>query len=540
MMRDDQPPGATPNPLIGVPGALPDGAGHVTSAVTGCSPPAQPEVAGPSPPPRPPRSLLLQRVRSQNKSARLVLERRIADTTKHLARCQDDDADADGERYDADAERGPSRSPGDEKAPAAAAGEKEVEEPRDCCGFFDLAWLHAPPFRFTPRLWVDHLGAENFHLYIWIAKDVCWTTLRYWPGEVFGAFAVLWSIYLMRFAVQDRNWHEMYLCVGQMAWLFANFWWMTGELHDSHTPGCEALTCLYPVRQRQSGWLMNAGLIWLGVFFLVIKPLKLLPPPTPESMEKYLRGHGLMPRWPINLVIDNWRSYENIHVFFWLGKDCAWNHFGTFEGNGRMWFTFMVPTLLIAADFSLTSLFRKTTLVEHAHYAAQNCWVLGNMCWAVGEIWGKAYYDSALPDLVEGPIPAAPMPAPAPAPAPALNATSLVLANATEPLGPGAAPAQPRTMTYFEYTVWSGRYWSTWVLLSAYIFIVALYAIWWTAQARGLIPDGDDDSDDEEEDPKTGEKKRAGGHHSHVPRRSAHGSKHARRDDAPQQGASVV
>ena len=211
----------------------------------------------------------------------------------------------------------------------------------------------------------------------------------------------------------------------------------------------------------------------MGVFFLLIKPLKLLPPPTPQSLNKYLRGHGLQPHWPINRVMSNWREYEHLHVFFWLGKDCAWNHFGNYEGDGRMWFVFMIPTLLIAADFSLTSLFRKTTLNEHAHYAATNCWVLGNMAWAVGEIWGSAYHDSALENIVKGPIPLAPAPAPGPA---------------------------PPTMSYFDYTVWSGRYWSFWVLLSSYLFILALYAIWVTAQARGLIHDGNsEDSDDEDE-----------------------------------------
>ena len=53
-------------------------------------------------------------------------------------------------------------------------------------------------------------------------------------------------------------------------------------------------------------------------------------------------------------------------------------------------------------------------------------------------------------------------------------------------------------MSYFQYTIWSGRFWSFWVLLSSYLFIVALYVIWVTAQWLGMIHDGNVDIELEE------------------------------------------
>ena len=223
---------------------------------------------------------------------------------------------------------------------------------------------------------------------------------------------------------------------------------------------------------------MDAGLIWLGLYFFVLRPLKLLPPPSPESQHKYLRGHGLVPRWPVNKLVSDWRVYENLHILCWLGKDCAWNHYGVYAGDGRMWIVFMIPTLLIAIDFALTSLARPDAILDHTHYAATLMWVFGNMAWAIGEIWGHGYFDVSLTNVVSGPVPMAPAPAPAPGPAP--------------PVAPGpVSPPSPQTVTgtFAYYSVRSGRYWSFWILLSSYLFIAPLYVMWAWAQSRRQLSD---------------------------------------------------
>ena len=165
-----------------------------------------------------------------------------------------------------------------------------------------------------------------------------------WPGLVLGAAAVTWTLYLLSFAVRDRNAGEAWNTIGQLAWLTANWIWMFGELHDHAAPGCAALDCWYPRLQVIAGWLMNAGLIWLGAYFFLLRPLHMLPEAPAESQCKYLRGHGLKPRWPLNYVLSDWRVYENLHTFFWLGKDSAWNHYSNGEGDGRMWLVFIIPS----------------------------------------------------------------------------------------------------------------------------------------------------------------------------------------------------
>ena len=73
---------------------------------------------------------------------------------------------------------------GETDSPVAFDAGTEKPKPLTAGPWWDNAWLHAPAFRFTPLYWFGHHGAENVHLYLWIAKDACWaqgpTPLR-WP-----------------------------------------------------------------------------------------------------------------------------------------------------------------------------------------------------------------------------------------------------------------------------------------------------------------------------------------------------------------------
>jgi hypothetical protein len=55
--------------------------------------------------------------------------------------------------------------------------------------------------------------------------------------------------------------------------------------------------------------------------------------------------------------------------------------------NPAVWIVFLTPTILVALDFAYISFFNPHLLVEHSHYIAQFGWVLGNMVWAMGEIF---------------------------------------------------------------------------------------------------------------------------------------------------------
>jgi hypothetical protein len=69
-------------------------------------------------------------------------------------------------------------------------------------------------------------GVENFLVYTWIAKDICWTTYsRDWMffvvlSLVFSGLIVVKSIYELDF---EDVWHR----VAEFLWLFSNFWWLS-------------------------------------------------------------------------------------------------------------------------------------------------------------------------------------------------------------------------------------------------------------------------------------------------------------------------
>ena len=62
---------------------------------------------------------------------------------------------------------------------------------------------------------------------------------------------------------------------------------MTGELHDFDYPNQEKE---YIPRQKQAADTMTAALVWLGVYFLIIKPFKIYPASS-ASIELYVYTH---------------------------------------------------------------------------------------------------------------------------------------------------------------------------------------------------------------------------------------------------------
>lgn len=71
-------------------------------------------------------------------------------------------------------------------------------------------------------------GCENFHIYLWIAKDLAWTQNWYWPAMLFGSAALLWCVVLAYHAFESKIFEEVYALIGLILWLSANFVWMAG------------------------------------------------------------------------------------------------------------------------------------------------------------------------------------------------------------------------------------------------------------------------------------------------------------------------
>lgn len=293
-----------------------------------------------------------------------------------------------------------------------------------------ICWLHLPDEPLTLSWYFTCRGQDSFHIYLWIAKDLSWVQAWYWPGMIFGSAAVAWSIYILCQAVAKRCRDEIWTTIASILWLFANLWWMSGELHDYHYPN-EA--SIYNRRATECGYIMMAALIWIGIYYVILKPLDVTSRDT-VAMDHY-DTKELQHRFP--RYFKNWREYENVHILFWVGKDCAWN-----LGILPMWIAFFVPTFMVALDFSYLSLRSKRMVIDHAHYLAQFLWVFANAVWAFGE---------------------------------------LVL-----------TPDNDQPVSMFKVTdeaLITSRWYSSWVVLASFVPIALLYLEWIPGTCFGVIED---------------------------------------------------
>lgn len=81
----------------------------------------------------------------------------------------------------------------------------------------------------SPQMYFSVRGAENFHIYLWILKDLAWTQKWYVMAWVFGISAISWCVVLMYHAFNDKNYNEIYMLSALILWLSANFVWMAGK-----------------------------------------------------------------------------------------------------------------------------------------------------------------------------------------------------------------------------------------------------------------------------------------------------------------------
>ena len=237
------------------------------------------------------------------------------------------------------------------------------EDPKGC------SWLYPPEFLFNLEWIISVRGSECFMIYLWIAKDFCWSQDFYWPANVFGSAAIALSAYHVWLSIWYQNYYELWQSLGQFLWLFGNFWWMTGELHDYryHEYNNDDYATIYNISSNFSdnfnmttgqantwfdkrtidcGHILAAGLCWFTIYYLIVFPLKLFPiqngskvPYEIVHLERFAPPYS-----------GGWRAYENVHMTLWLAKDFAWN--GLYK---EMWFIFVILTLLVAIHFIICS-----------------------------------------------------------------------------------------------------------------------------------------------------------------------------------------
>lgn len=82
----------------------------------------------------------------------------------------------------------------------------------------------------SPQIYFTSRGAENFHVYLWIAKDLCWTQNYREAGILFGSAAMAWCGVLFFHALVAKAYEDAYMLLPMTLWLSGNFFWMLDEL----------------------------------------------------------------------------------------------------------------------------------------------------------------------------------------------------------------------------------------------------------------------------------------------------------------------
>ena len=128
-------------------------------------------------------------------------------------------------------------------------------------------------------------GAENFHIYLWIAKDIAWTQDLYYPAMIFGSLALAWCLVLLGFAVRAGGILEVYMWIPMVMWLAANFFWMSGEVFNGDDD--------YVV--PRTAYIMESAISWILLYHVILRPFNLIPEDKSDST-LYSRP-GLVPRF---------------------------------------------------------------------------------------------------------------------------------------------------------------------------------------------------------------------------------------------------
>jgi hypothetical protein len=299
-----------------------------------------------------------------------------------------------------------------------------------------ICWFNPPDIEWSPSFYLSERGLDNLHIYLWITKDFCWVQSWLIPGLIIGSLACLYALFLsFRAAYWRRNLGEFWIKLAEFMWLFANFWWMVGELHDDHYGYFDdGANSIVDKHTKEAGVIFICTLVWISLYYIILKPMNLLEESKEEEVRAAHDPTALQPRF--SFFFKTWNEYENIHVFFWVGKDTAWNWW-----IQSMWLVFFIPTLLIGWDFVYMTLRSKRLMIDHAHYFAQLMWVIANAVWAGGEFWFTPNNDSAIP-------------------------VSRFSAEARH----------------------TSRWYSSWVVLGAYLPLIALYVLWMYYTYYGGIP----------------------------------------------------
>ena len=153
--------------------------------------------------------------------------------------------------------------------------------------------------RYSLSYYITSKGAENFHIYLWIAKDLCWALDLRDAGMTFGALALGWCCVLAVKAFREGNTEDGYFLIPTFLWLFANYWWMTAELVNNDDDGVHAKN------RVEASHIMMAGICFFVIYHAILRPLHVLK--GDRRTHKFYSDIGVVCRFS---YFKTWRQYE--------------------------------------------------------------------------------------------------------------------------------------------------------------------------------------------------------------------------------------
>ena len=91
-------------------------------------------------------------------------------------------------------------------------------------------------------------GSENFHVYLWILKDLCWTQGLRHLSVLFGALALMWCAVLLTHAILQKDAEEIYMQVAVVLWLYGACHKIKAIMHMTHSRFCTISLIYSPIR----------------------------------------------------------------------------------------------------------------------------------------------------------------------------------------------------------------------------------------------------------------------------------------------------
>lgn len=211
-------------------------------------------------------------------------------------------------------------------------------------------------------------GAENIHIYFWIGLDLGWMFQNLAVSLVFGFLSLFWIGFMANNYIIVNNTLELYMCMINFMWVFANVLWCVGDIGINN----------------ESKYAFSSGMLMtVGLFFWLIQKLWLQNNGLlKEDRYTVLTYHYAKLTPHFQFLGRNWKECEHIFIFSWLILDIGW----AFDSK-VLWVIGTSISLLISTYMTIYCFTKEYMIIDSVHYLIQLLWLISNICWSYGDVW---------------------------------------------------------------------------------------------------------------------------------------------------------